>query len=590
MSHITRTLSLSLIALAAGSTTALAQSQVVVGPQVRMSPTGEQWHECSIAVQQDDGRKTLVMATGSDANTVFISYASFDWVSAAVTQGNLGNCGGGDVFLRPHPTDGTIFFTALQGTDGSGQCGGTGGTTGLTCNLSDYENQPISQAAWAGGGQCIGSFIFGWRKPSATTIDVLNDVYVFSNDLEDKPSLAIDTNTPFRTYLLRNNRTLTKGLAQYYDAVATTPKAGANAWVDTITEPHPNWGSKDYQERGINQVVLDNGRIVAVSRDKDIGLGGLYNAKLPYVIYSDVDSNGQYGKDWKPDPVNPNDTFVVPILIAGNITTIEATTTDTTGTGDTPAKVDRRKHAPSIAVERIPNMNDNVYVAFVARSAIGSTNTDVYISKSINAETHISFPVNLQDFLQITDSMLGLTGNAAQADQFVPAIAVDGCGDLNIMFYDNRNDPDLNDNIELVDVYFAHITGFGTLTPTITQRRLTPQSFRVDNLGQNNEPGFLGDYQNLAVTADGKTIYAAYIARDSADPVNGALRCYAHRIVVKCPGLLADFSGNGAVTQADATQFMAAFTAQDKRADVNLDWNVDVDDLLTFNRWFNQER
>ena len=169
-------------------------------------------------------------------------------------------------------------------------------------------------------------------------------------------------------------------------------------------------------------------------------------------------------------------------------------------------------------------------------------------------------------------------------------IAVDGCGDLNIMFYDNRNDPDLTDSIELVDVYFAHITGFGTLTPTITQRRLTPVSFRVDNLGQNSEPAFLGDYQNLAASANGKTIYAAYIARDSADPVNGTVSCYAHRIIVKCPGLLADFSGDGRVTQADATQFMVAFTARDKRADVDLDWDVDADDLLTFTKWFNQER
>ncbi len=350
--------------------------------------------------------------------------------------------------------------------------------------------------------------------------------------------------------------------------------ARSSAHVESL----PTWITRMPGPHRYASVVLDSKRIVMVLNDQPSESGGVFNHMLPIVVYSDD------GHDWKPDPVGG---MGIPVLIAG-YSSIDASTTDTTGVGDTPWRVDRRKHAPSIAVDH-NTMPDDVYVAFVARSAQGSTNTDLYISRSVAAESAISFPTNTLNFLHLTDSMLGLTGNAANADQFVPAIAVDGCGDLNIMFYDNRNDPDLTDSIELVDVYFAHITGFGTATPTITQRRLTPVSFRVDNLGQNGEPGFLGDYQTLAVAANGKTIYAAYIARDPADPVNGTVGCYAHRIVVKCPGLLADISGDGTVDQTDADQFMAAFDAHDLRADVDLDWDVDADDLLTFTGWFNQE-
>ncbi|MCQ3941536.1 MAG: hypothetical protein DPW19_10665, partial [cyanobacterium CYA1] len=128
---------------------------------------------------------------------------------------------------------------------------------------------------------------------------------------------------------------------------------------------------------------------------------------------------------------------------------IEATTTKVTGTGDTPYKVDRRNHAPSVAVDRDQSPN-HVYVAFCARSAQGSTNTDIYIHKS--EDRGESFPNQPQYLLQLTDTLLGVEVGDTGVDQFVPAIAVDTCGGINVMFYDNRHDPDRTDGVELVDV------------------------------------------------------------------------------------------------------------------------------------------
>ncbi|MCZ7634001.1 MAG: hypothetical protein M5U20_11055, partial [Phycisphaerales bacterium] len=258
---------------------------------------------------------------------------------------------------------------------------------------------------------------------------------------------------------------------------------------------------------------------------------------------------------------------------------IEATTTKVTGTGDTPYKVDRRNHAPSVAVDRAQSPN-HVYVAFCARSAPGSTNTDIYIHKSTNRGA--SF--DSDDLLHLTDTLLGVDVGDTGVDQFVSAIAVDTCGGINVMFYDNRHDPDRTDGVELVDVYYARIMGFGTATPSVQQWRLTPQSIRVDDLPAS---GFLGDYHNLAVSSDGKTIYAAYIGRD---PSGGERTCYLHRININCIGFASDFTGDEKVDGSDLTAFMAAAASKDPSADLNLDWSVDDQDVTLFLKWFDAEK
>ena len=315
-------------------------------------------------------------------------------------------------------------------------------------------------------------------------------------------------------------------------------------------------------------VVLSDGlsdRVIVVVRDPDPHLGGRFNRGLPVAVYTDD------GELW--EPINGLD----PVRLGNE--QIEATTTAAGGAGDTPYWVDRRNHAPSVAVDRAQSPN-HVYVAFCARSAQGSTNTDIYIHRS--RDRGASFDAT--DLLQLTDALFGVDSGDEGVDQFVPAIAVDTCGGVNVMFYDNRHDGNREDNEEWVDVYYARIMGFGTATPTVQQWRLTPQSIRVDDLPAS---GFLGDYHNLAVSSDGKTIYAAYIGRDA----NGGERtCYLHRININCIGFASDFTGDEKVDGADLTAFMAAAAAKDPSADLNLDWSVDDQDVTLFLKWYDAEK
>lgn len=339
----------------------------------------------------------------------------------------------------------------------------------------------------------------------------------------------------------------------------------------------PGWASPPGAATSLSFGPLGTRRVVAVLRDQRPQNGGKYNQNRPYVVYSDD------GIDWKPDPDAAGN--VTPIRLGNPTTNLpQASTTKglATDPGDTPWHVDRRNHAPSIAARALPDTDDEVYIAFCARAEPGSTNTDIYISKSVFAQSQgsIAFPGPPNpEFFQLTDALLGVPGGPDGADQFVPAIEVDSCGGVNLMFYDNRHDPDRTDSVELVDVYYARITGFGTGSPSVYQARLTPESIRVDNFtGQE----FLGDYHNLAVSSDGRTIYAAYISRDSADPVNGDRTCYMHRIDINCLGPLSDFDGDGEATQADADAFIAAWAAGEASADTNLDMRLDARDISDF--------
>jgi hypothetical protein len=120
-------------------------------------------------------------------------------------------------------------------------------------------------------------------------------------------------------------------------------------------------------------------------------------------------------------------------------------------------------------------------------------------------------------------------------DQLTPAIVIDDCGGVNVMFYDNRNDPNLADTVHMFDVYYVRITGFGTANPNIYQARLTPQSFRLAS-----DPFLhLGDYQTLARAGAGaaKALYAGFIATAQSSPPNGPWdqhNCYVRRITNFC--------------------------------------------------------
>ena len=579
-----------LLLAVAGSAASAQLSRVNVSPQIRASPVGETWAECSIAVRTDTKFEVLVMASafGLDGQdppelVAFLGYSTinFSSVMPTVASFRLGEgCGGGDVWVAAEPGSDRIWFAALQGLGDNGG-GGTGGDPiDPPWNIAAFEDDEIDESQWP-GGPCAGGLIVGWKD--GADLDIQN-VYTHSSGFQDKPALAIGGEQVVTHYLLRQKKPGNCSAQQHEAGSSISPQGGAGTWMDYTLESDPAQPGCHYEGWGVTPVVLDasplrDGRIVAAIRDHKPQNGGKYNNNLPYVVYSDD------GIDWKPDPSGGT---VTPLLLGDS--SIEATTIKSASTdpGDTPWHVNRRKHAPSVAVRYIEGDNDDVYVAFVAREAPSSTNTDIYISKSLESQTDlIDFPgPSNQEFFHVTDTFLGTPTGTDGADQFVPAIAVDSCGGVNLMFYDNRNDPDRTDSTELVDVYYARIANYGTGNEWVFQQRLTPQSIRVDNLGGTR---FLGDYHNLTVSADGKTIYAAYISRDNADPVAGGRTCYVHRIDINCIGPLAEMTGDGTVTGEDATAFAAAWAAGTAEADTNLDMVVNADDLVDYLLTYTEE-
>ncbi|MCZ7631980.1 hypothetical protein FBT69_04330 [Synechococcales cyanobacterium CNB] len=537
---------------------ASGQAPIVVSPGFKLTPAGQDWFECSIAVSQTNSNEALVMSCDTLPGAGF-SYATILWgQSIALGRTALGSL---DVYAAPHPTDGTAWFTGVHAGDPSGT-------------------------------------VVGWKNAGALSIQSGDQALIATSGLQDKPGIAVgvkpSTPTTIRHYVVRQ-----KGqdggcnnFHQHKSALSENAHLGPGSWSwnEHVVEPAPGSGSPcHFRGWGAGPVVLSTGRIVVVMGDEKSGPNWLYNDGKPYAVYSDD------GIDWRPD--YPTEPFV--LVAPGSVvapTTVNNNCQNTcpqagcggTPCGDTPYLADRRKNAPSIAVDRWAGIDD-VYVAFYAKkSSSGSSNTDIIVCRGIQDDQGaLTFPVILPDhLLHLTDSLLGLSPGEYGPDQFVPAIAVDSCGGVNLMFYDNRHDPDLTDAEEWVDVYYARIMGFGTANPVVQQWRLTPRSFRVDNL----PTGFLGDYHNLSVSADGNTLYAAYIARDMADPENGPRTCYLHRINVNpCEGFLLDFNGDGTVNEDDTAVFLAAFDAKAPEADLNLDWTVDAEDLTLFLDWYASE-
>jgi hypothetical protein len=304
--------------------------------------------------------------------------------------------------------------------------------------------------------------------------------------------------------------------------------------------------------------ALSGGRLVRVASDAD----HRHNNGRPVVHHSD-----DGGRTWEP--------LIAPLAI------------DPCGIVEAADPQGAPLAPPGLAVDRsfLPN---HVYIAFHARSAPGATNTDIFIARSIDGGT--TWPSD--QIVQITDAMLGLTDPVdtdpiTGARQHAPAIAVDSCGGINLMFYDNRFDTDRSDKYSTMDVYFARVTNFDPpAAPTVHTARMTTETFPADKCTAPAMSAFLGDYQTMSVSADGTWIWAAYIARE-CDPTLGwtEKNCYVHRVQIHCLEE-ADFNGDGAVTEADAAEFLIAYGAEDPAADVDLDWRVTDADLdLFFDRY-----
>ena len=551
-----------LLGMISATLAASGQALPVVSPPLPLTPAGEEWIECSVGVSQTNKNDVLVMANRQvNGQRTNLGYASVMWGVAAPTTGVTG-LGKADAYLAPHPVDGTIWFAAVN-----------------TDNTS------------------LPRIVAGWKEPGASDVPASQIALIGNYLSEDKPGMAIGTlPSPLfgrRYYVVRvNNSNPCSGNVR--EKVVFTDNPGAD-WFTTPQEPIESFdGACDYRGFAAAPVVLDTGRIVVAVRDFFEDGQWLFNGGKPYVVYSD---DGGY--DWKSDDISS------PIRIApgglahatdwendcGNVCpSTSCYPSDPSGAacstcGETPMQIDRRMCAPAIAADRTQDPN-HVYVAFYARSAAESTNTDIIIHRSVDGgETFDPSTQDNPDFLHLTDALLGLTAGAHGPDQLVPAIAVDACGGVNVMFYDNRHDPDPDDCEIWYDVYFARITNFGP-TPTVAQWRLTPQSFRVDNLDIAGKQ-FFGEYQHMTLSADGTTLYLASIARNMGDPEDGVRTCSLHRVNLNCLGAgPADFTGDGEVNGADMEGYLAAFAGGEAAADVDLDWAVGLDDFITYAEWY----
>lgn len=532
-----------------------------VGPALQVNPPGDVWFECSIGVSQTNHLEAFV-GSMSPTTPGIATAAIFALPGGPLVAHGNTSCGTTDPWVAPEPgPSGRIWLTALDGS-------GVVGTPPTNCASGIY-------VGWKNAGQ--GSI------PAAQLYPVPG-----LDGLFDKPALAIGEETPGgplnRFYItsvakrgLYCNRTV--NLA----TTSNNPASGAPVWAVKEVKPVLN-NDCDWKGWGAVGVVTDSGRIVAALTDGN----PQNNANRPYIYYSD-DQGATWHSDDGLDPlvIDPDEN-------------IEATTIDVDDTGDcgdsqsgdTPEHADRRQGAPSIAIDRSQEPN-HIYVAFYARSAPGAKNTDIYIARSTDAGT--TWPSD--EIVQITDAMLGLTDPVdtdpiTGADQYTPAIAVDSCGGVNLMFYDNRFDPDRDDKYSPMDVYFARVTNFGPppVVPVVNTARMTSETFPADHCTMPVMASYLGDYQTMSVSADGKWIWAAYIARESDQTLIWTERnCYVHRIQIHCLQE-GDFNGDGGVNEADVSEFLTALATEDPSADVDLDWYVTDADFDLFMERYNRGR
>lgn len=540
---------------------ASAQTQsppsVVVSTPLQLNQPGVDWTECNIAVNQTNGLEAFAVAM------VDVGIAS-TWVfvlsGGAVLSHNSLPCGGGDPIVRGEPGTGRIWASALVQRPGGEPVGSCG---------------PFGVA-------------LGWKEPGAPSITSMDSIPGMNTHFSwDRPSIAIGPDYTggggLRHYALAlRPRNLSEECENLfiYGGTSTNPMDSTPIWTVSRIEPDFN-NDCDWSGSAMNPVVLDSGRIVSVQRDKT---EDPYNGMRPYILYSDDGGANWLSNDAhtaiKIDP--DGDSFPTTIDV------VDDTNCQVGVAGDTPQDIDQRRCGPAIAVDRAPEP-DHVYVAWYAKSAQNATNTDIWIAKSEDGGASWSSDDLFQ--MQLTDSMLGVDGDPSTGvDQIMPAMAIDSCGGINLMFYDNRFDPDRNDRNEWVDCYYVRLTGFGPTAQVDHVERLTTETFPVGpctQAGAGYGAGFLGHYHNMDVTTDGRTLWFAYIAR-SPIPNGWDKNCYAHRAVVNCP-TPTDLNGDGLTNESDAVLFTNAWTAQEPEADVNLDWIVNTSDFVTFVDWYMQE-
>ena len=162
--------------------------------------------------------------------------------------------------------------------------------------------------------------------------------------------------------------------------------------------------------------------------------------------------------------------------------------------GDTCPETGRPSLKYCVRVYSLPSMvidtsggpnNDNIYIVWADQR---SGDPDILIVRSTNNGNSWSSPIRVND----DDYQNGI-------DQFFPWMTIDNQGNIFIVFYDSRNDPDN----WLVDTYLAASTDGGqTFLPNI---RVTANSFDV-TVGFDGQ--FFGDY--IGITTNNQTVFPCW--------------------------------------------------------------------------------
>ncbi len=141
---------------------------------------------------------------------------------------------------------------------------------------------------------------------------------------------------------------------------------------------------------------------------------------------------------------------------------------------------------PSMVIDTTGGQNnDNIYIVW---SDQRSGDPDILLSKSTDNGNSWSSPIRVND----DDYQNGI-------DQFFPWMTIDNQGNIFVVFYDSRNDP----NNWLVDTYLAASTDGGqTFLPNI---RVTANSFDV-TVGFSGQ--FFGDY--IGITTNNQSVFPCW--------------------------------------------------------------------------------
>lgn len=344
-----------------------------------------------------------------------------------------------------------------------------------------------------------------------------------------------------------------------------TPDYAQN-WSDAQVQPPNPPTSCDYRGRSPVIAVCNTGELVVAAGDVDIRRQGasdpvwLNNNGRPFVTWSDDN-----GASWTQDPVKVGDDF-------SGITAPQP--------GDTIA-IDGGQLLPYIAIDRVANDYDKVYVLFAGREHPASGDLDLYLAWS--NDDGATFPNN--QILHLTDMMLlGIDALPEGPDQIPAGLATDSCGGVHILWYDTVATEDWLGEIS-VDVYWAIITDIGTPEQFIEVARLTSEEFPV---GTMDDPVFLGERQTLATNhrgVEGLFGMACYSMVQDGVVDTVVQRVKTTQVCGDGPGgplLGVDANVNGLIDPPDTAAYVDDWSLGWPAADLDEDGDVDADDFVIF--------